>query len=137
MKQFSTDDMDNISRQDFLDSIRRIAGSVYDFHDRFGIPPISVNGSSDAAFDRLRTRLAYLVEETGEHSRELNQSNLLDASQELADVAFVAMGTLLELDDMGSEACHVVAAKNDRKTRETHTFESGSGKVVKRQANGG
>lgn len=128
------EDMDSISRHDFLDSINRIAGSVYDFHDRFGIPAISVNGSSDAAFDRLRTRLAYLVEESGEHSRELNQGNLVDASVELADIAFVAMGTLLELDDMGARACRSVAIKNDRKTHETHTFDAGSGKLVKRQS---
>lgn len=125
--------MDSISRQEFMDSITRMAGSVYDFHDRFGIPPISVNGSSEAAFDRLRTRLAYLVEESGEHSKELNQGNLVDASDELADVAFVAMGTLLELNELGANACQTVAAKNDRKTQETHDFDSGSGKLVKRQ----
>ena len=123
--------MDNISRQEFLDSINRIAGSVYDFHDRFGIPAISVNGSSDAAFDRLRTRLAYLVEESGEHSRELNQGNLVDASVELADIAFVAMGTLLELDEMVARACRSVAIKNDRKTHETPTFESLSRQLVR------
>lgn len=126
------EEMDQISRQDFLDSVTRIAGSVYDFHDRFGIPVISVNGSTDAAFDRLRTRLAYLVEESGEHSKELNQGNLRDASEELADVVFVAMGTLLELSDMGAQACQTVAAKNDRKTQETHEFDAGSRKIVKR-----
>lgn len=127
------DDMNQISRQEFLDSVARIAGSVYDFHDRFGIPPISVDGPSDAAFDRLRTRLAFLVEESGEYSRELNQGNLVDASQESADVAFVAMGTLLELNGLGAQACHHVAAKNDAKTHLTHDFDAGSGKLVKKQ----
>ena len=131
------DDMTQISREDFLESVTRIAGSVYDFHSRFGIPAISVNGSSDAAFDRLRTRLAYLVEESGEHSKELNQGNLQDASEELADVAFVAMGTLLELSEMGAEACHTVALKNDRKTHETHDFDAGSGKIIRRQTTDG
>ena len=127
------DDMTQISREDFLESVTRIAGSVYDFHSRFGIPAISANGSSDAAFDRLRTRLAYLIEESGEHSKELNQGNLQDASEELADVAFVAMGTLLELSEMGAEACHTVALKNDHKTHETHDFDAGSGKIIRRQ----
>ena len=87
--------MTQISQEDFLESVTRIAGSVYDFHSRFGIPAISVNGSSDAAFDRLRTRLAYLVEESGEHSKELNQGNLQDASEELAELALggTAVGT--------------------------------------------
>ncbi len=127
------DDMTQISRQDFLDSVTRIAGSVYDFQSRFGIPAININGSSDVAFNRLRTRLAYLIEESGEHSKELNQGNLQDASEELADVAFVAMGTLLELSEMGAEACQTVALKNDRKTHETHDFDAGSGKIVRRQ----
>ena len=126
--------MDSISRHDFLDSINRIAGSVYDFHDRFGIPAISVNGSSDAAFDRLRTRLAYLVEESGEHSRGVNQGHRGDAWGGRVDTAFVAMGTLMELEDMGARACRSVAIKNDRKTHEPHTFDAGSGKLVKRQS---
>ena len=126
--------MDDILRQEFLDSIARLAGSVYDFHDRFGIPAIGVNGSSDAAFDRLRMRLAFLVEEPGEHSKELNQGNLLNASSELADIAFVAMGTLLELNEMGANACRTVASKNDCKTHKTHEFNADSGKLVRRQA---
>jgi hypothetical protein len=75
--------MTQIPRQDFLDSVTRIAGSVYDFHSRFGIPAIDINGSSDASFNRLRTRLAYLIEESGEHSKKLNQGNLRDASENL------------------------------------------------------
>ena len=126
------DEMTQISRQEFLESVTLIAGSVYDFHNRFGIPAISINGSSDAAFDRLRTRLAFLIEESGEHSRELNQGNLRNASEELADVAFVAMGTLLELNELGAQACQTVAAKNNGKTQETHYFDAGSGKLIKR-----
>ena len=75
------DDMTQISREDFLESVTRIAGSVYDFHSRFGIPAISVNGSSDAAFNRLRTRLAYLVEESGEHFKKRTHGNKRNVSQ--------------------------------------------------------
>ena len=124
--------MSQISREEFLNSISRIAESVYDFHDRFSIPSLSSNGTSEQALIRLRTRLAFLVEEVGEHSKELNQGELKLASQELADVAFVAMGTLLELDATGSDACLTVAAKNDGKTHDTHIVEATSGKLIKK-----
>ena len=124
--------MNQISREEFLSSISRIAGSVYDFHERFRIPSLSSNGSSDHVLERLRTRLAFLVEEVGEHSKELNQGELNLASQELADVAFVALGTLLELDSIGAKACGTVAAKNDGKTHNTHIVEASSGKLVKK-----
>ena len=124
--------MSDISREEFLTSISRIAESVYDFHERFSIPSLSSNGSSDHALERLRTRLAFLVEEVGEHSKELNQGDLSEASLELADVAFVAMGTLLELDSIGAKACGTVANKNDGKTHDTHMVEATSGKLVKK-----
>ena len=124
--------MSSISREDFISAISRLAGSVYDFHSRFDIP--NVNGSSDQALSRLRTRLAFLAEEVGEHAKELNRGELDDAAIELADVAFVALGSLLELDSLGADSCREVAAKNDGKTTETHMLEAGSGKLVKRSS---
>ncbi len=124
--------MNYISREEFLSSISCIAESVYDFHERFSIPPLSSNGSSEHALERLRKRLAFLVEEVGEHSKELNQGDLSEASLELADVAFVAIGTLLELDSIGADACVTVASKNNGKTHDTHMMEATSGKLVKK-----
>ena len=87
---------------------------------------------TDDIFPRLCARLAFLMEETGEHARELNQACLDRAADEMADVAFVAMGTLLELNSLGANACHEVANKNDNKTLRTHTVEPSSGKLVRR-----
>ena len=123
---------DNVSRQEFVAAVSRLAESVYDFHTRFAILNINEKSHSDDAFPRLCTRLAFLMEEVGEHARELNQSNLDRAADEMADVAFVAMGTLLELDLTGANACHSVADKNDRKTLHTHMVEPSSGKLVRR-----
>ena len=80
----------------------------------------------------MKVLVNFLVEEVGEHSKELNQGELNLASQELADVAFVALGTLLELDSIGAKACGTVAAKNDGKTHDTHMVEATSGKLVKK-----
>lgn len=121
-----------ISREEFLTAVSRLAESVYDFHTRFDIPNINAKNTPGDVFSRLCTRLAFLIEETGEHARELNQASLDRAADEMADVAFVAIGTLLEMDSLGANACHIVADKNDKKTLKTHTVEPSSGKLVRR-----
>ncbi len=121
-----------VSREEFVAAVSRLAGSVYDFHTRFAIPNVNEKSLTDDVFSRLCTRLAFLMEETGEHARELNQAQLDRAADEMADVAFVAMGTLLELDSIGANACHDVANKNDKKTLHTHMVEPSSGKLVRR-----
>ena len=121
-----------VSREEFVSVISRLAGSVYDFHARFDIQNLNAKSNLSDPFPRLCTRLAFLMEETGEHARELNQGVLDRAADEMADIAFVAMGTLLELDAVGASACHDVANKNDNKTLQTHMLEPSSGKLVRR-----
>ncbi len=121
-----------ISREEFVSAVSRLAESVYDFHDRFEVSNLNDKNLSEDPFPRLCTRLAFLMEETGEHARELNQGVLGKAADEMADVAFVAMGTLLEMDSLGAIACQDVANKNDKKTLETHMVEPSSGKLVRR-----
>ena len=121
-----------ISREDFVEAVSRLAESVYDFHARFSIPNINAKDPDDKVFPRLCTRLAFLMEETGEHARELNQARIDRAAEEMADIAFVAMGTLLELDSIGASSCREVANKNDKKTLQTHMVEPSSGKLVRR-----
>ena len=121
-----------VSRDDFVSAVSRLAESVYDFHTRFDIPILNEKMPDSEVFPRLCTRLAFLTEETGEHARELNQGALDRAADEMADVAFVAMGTLLEMAALGAGACHEVANKNDKKTLHTHMVEPSSGKLVRR-----
>ena len=121
-----------VSREEFVSAISRLAESVYDFHARFDIQNLNAKSPHEDPFPRLCTRLAFLMEETGEHARELNQGVLGRAADEMADVAFVAMGTLLELDSIGAIACHEVANKNDKKTLQTHMVEPSSGKLLRR-----
>ena len=122
----------SISRDEFIVAAARLAASVYDFHARFDIPNLNANSPANCAVPRLCARLAFLMEEVGEHSHELNVGALDDAASEMADVAFVALGTLLELDALGASAAHQVANKNDNKTRQTHFVEASSGKLIKR-----
>ena len=120
-----------VSRQEFIAAVSRLAESVYDFHTRFDIPNINDKTPADDAFPRLCTRLAFLMEEVGEHAAELNRAELDLAAEEMADVAFVAMGTLMELNALGASASRKVADKNDKKTLQTHMVEPSSGKLVR------
>lgn len=124
--------MNNVSRDEFLSSISRLAASVYDFHERFRRPDEIESPSTAEYLGALRARLPLIVEELGEHSKELNNANLERASLELADVAFVAIGSVLALDTNGTGACHAVAIKNDSKNHNTHVYEESSGKLVRR-----
>ncbi len=121
-----------VDKKDFVAAISRLAESVYDFHARFDIPNFNEKTPRSTVFPRLNTRLAFLIEETGEHAKEINQGCIEQAADEMADVAFVAIGTLLELDSLGADACLQVSDKNDKKTLNTHMLEVSSGKLVKK-----
>ena len=121
------------SREEFVAAMARIAESVYDFHSRFGLPMLGAGLSPEQGLETLRTRLPYLVEEIGEHSKALNNDDLDDALPELADVAFVAAGSVLTMGVPAAlAACRDVALKNDAKTHDTHYLEASSGKVLRR-----
>ncbi len=121
-----------VTREEFVAAMARIAESVYDFHSRFGLPMVGAGLTPEQGLEMLRTRLPYLVEEVGEHSKALNNDDLHDALLELADVAFVAAGSVLTAGSPALNACRDVALKNDAKTLDTHYLEESSGKVLGR-----
>ena len=66
-----------IARDEFVATLSEMAGSVYDFHQRFDVPrigrPPAEEGPSADGLAALRSRLAFLIEETGEHAKEFNR----------------------------------------------------------------
>lgn len=126
-----------VMREEFVAAMARIAESVYDFHSRFGLPMVGSGLSPEQGLETLRMRLPYLVEEIGEHSKALNNDDLHDALLELADVAFVAAGSVLTAGSPALDACRDVALKNDAKTLDTHYLEKSSGKVLRRSRSDG
>ena len=120
-----------IERSDFVDAVSRLGDSVYSFHERFGLPTVAHEGE-DVILEALRRRLALLSEEVGEHARELNKGNVVDAVSEAVDIAYVALGTVLVLGIEGRAACYSISDKNDAKTLATHGNRGATGKVVAR-----
>ena len=125
-----------LTREEFVAAMALIAESVYDFHSRFGIPMVGAGLSPEKALEELRTRLPYLMEEVGEHAKALNNDDLDDALLELADVAFVVAGSVLNMGGLAAASCREVALKNDAKTAATHYLEESSGKVLRRPPSG-
>ena len=97
--------------------VGRLAESVRDFHERFGL----VGPSSEA---ELLSRIPIQDEEV----RELHEAVLSESpervAEEATDVLFVAIGTMLRLDpELAAQALRQVIEKNDAKTKETHPHQ--------------
>ena len=114
------------SSQTIAGLIAALAESVHAFHDRFGL----VGPTSQA---ELLTRIPIQDEEV----RELEHAVLHEApdrvASEATDVLYVAIGTLLRLDEgVAGRALAEVIEKNDAKTQGTHHINT-AGKVVRRR----
>ena len=109
------------TNHNFPKVVADFAESIREFHQRFG-----------CEFGSENSRLAMLHEEFNEHSLEvgIDESKAL---HELADLAFVALGTLELAGEAGIDALRVVAAKNGAKTSETHERNESTGKIQRRR----
>ncbi len=127
--------MENLRRERYVGAVSKLAESVFDFHDKFQVPELDTIYDSDnkeLVLETLRRRLSFLTEEVGEHSRALNRIELPNAVEEIVDVAYVALGTILVLGEQGDNACHDVSSKNNSKNAGDYVVNPISGKLVRR-----
>jgi len=120
-----------MTKAEFMNAVEALAESLWGFHERFNLPPLPEDTSWRVRMDNLRRRLPILVEETGEVARHIARDEMFETLCESADVAYIALGTLLTHGRQGADAAEEVATKNNRKTYDTH-FMSSNGKLVKR-----
>lgn len=99
------------------------AQTIVALHERF-----------DIELGHHNDRLALLTEEFLEHARECNKGDEDRILEELADVIYVALGTLQLAGDKGSAALRAVALKNSRKTLETHETNPITGKIQRKES---
>ena len=120
--------MPNTDRNEFIAAISELAAEVWDFHDRWG-----VEGRLPAsAFQRLRVRRPMLEEEMRELDAELDAGDLEALGEEATDVAFVAIGHLAAIEQLGIESARRVVRKNASKTDQTHYIDVTTGKITRR-----
>jgi len=130
--------LENLRKEIYVGAVSKLAESVFDFHDKFQVPELDdIHDPNNKEFvlETLRRRLSFLIEEVGEHSRALNRIELSNAIEEIVDVAYVALGTILVLGEQGNNACNEVSKKNNSKNAGDYVVNSISGKLVRRDKN--
>jgi phosphoribosyl-ATP pyrophosphohydrolase len=119
-----------INRESFVNSVIKIAKSVYDFHSRWDLL-----NTSKSYYLSIQEREELMMEEIKELSAEFNKSDE-DKSEtllcrEAADVLYVALGNMIGLNHEGVNAMNQVSEKNNKKTSKTHFFDKKEKKVKK------
>ena len=121
-----------VSREEFVDSISRMAGEVWDFHNRFEVGSGQFAGQS--ATEIVANRTSILDEEFNELAQAISENEGDDAvADETADILFVAMGHAEAMGTPGIEGIDRVSTKSVAKTNETHAIRPDTGKVLPRK----
>lgn len=121
-----------ISRRDFVDSVARMAGEVWDFHNRFEVGSGQFQGQSPTEI--IANRTSILDEEFNELSQAISEKEGDNAvADETADILFVAMGHAEAMGFPGIEGLERVTNKSAAKTNETHAIRPDTGKVIPRR----
>jgi NTP pyrophosphatase (non-canonical NTP hydrolase) len=121
-----------VSREEFVGSISRMAGEVWDFHNRFEVGSGQFEGRS--ATEIVANRTSILDEEFSELAQAISENEGDDAvADETADILFVAMGHAEAMGAPGIEGLDRVTDKAAAKTNETHAIRPDTGKVLPRK----
>lgn len=121
-----------INRRDFVDSVARMAGEVWDFHNRFEVGSGQFQGQS--VTEIIANRTSILDEEFDELSQAISAKEGDEAvADETADILFVAMGHVEAMGFPGIEGLERVTNKSAAKTNETHAIRPDTGKVIPRK----
>ena len=121
-----------INRRDFVDSVARMAGEVWDFHNRFEVGSGQFQGQS--VTEIIANRTSILDEEFNELSQAISAKEGDEAvADETADILFVAMGHAEAMGFSGIEGLERVTNKSAAKTNETHAIRPDTGKVIPRK----
>ena len=121
-----------VSRQEVVDSLSRMAGEVWDFHNRFEVGSGQFEGQS--ATEIVANRTSILDEEFNELAQAISEKEGDDAvADETADILFVAMGHAEAMGTPGIEGLDRVTDKAAAKTNDTHAIRPDTGKVLPRK----
>ena len=121
-----------IGRAKFVDSVARMAGEVWDFHNRFEIG--SGQFQDQGSTEIVDNRTGILDEEIAELAQAIAENEGDEAvADENADVLFVAMGHAEAMGTSGIEGLDRVTRKSAAKTTETHAIRPDTGKVLPRK----
>jgi len=117
-----------VTRKEFVDAVGFMADQVWDFHERWGLPPFDC--SKKSAKMAISERQHILEEEIVELSDAVKSGDTTEISDEVADVLFVAIGHAQSLLSSGISGIKRVTIKNAKKTKQTHKIRLDTGKLL-------
>ena len=117
-----------VSRDEFVDSVSRMAIEVWDFHNRWGFGSGMFAGTNPSSV--IEARRAILDEEVRELADAVSANDDHEVADESADVLFVAIGHIEAMGQNGLDAVDRVTEKNSRKTPSTHAIRQDTGKLL-------
>ena len=117
-----------ISREQFVQSVTRMAYEVWDFHNRWGFGSGQFEGVDPSAV--ISERRPILDEEIRELAEATDARDEVGVADEAADVLFVALGHIEALGERGLAGVDRVTIKNSRKTESTHAIRPDTGKLL-------
>jgi NTP pyrophosphatase (non-canonical NTP hydrolase) len=124
----SSDKAGQSNREVFVATAARLAGEVYDFHERWAL-------ESGMPLEVLIRRTPMLDEEVRELKDEIERKpadfDEPAMAEEAADVLFVALGHMEQLGTVGLAGMEAVTAKNIAKTTKSHFKHPETGKVTR------
>lgn len=120
----------NISKERFINAVGVLANSVYDFHERFGIEKYDFS-CGETLPAQIRTRLMLQDEEIWEVEEAMSNYDVDNLIEELVDVLYVALGNVINLDELAPKAIEHVANKNNAKDPANYVRNE-LGKITKR-----
>ena len=119
---------DGVTREEFVQAVSRMADQVWDFHERWGLPPF--DGSTRSPREAISKRQPILDEEIAELAEAVASGAATEIADEAADVLFVALGHVQSLLSVGVDGMLRVTAKNAAKTEVTHRIRPDTGKLL-------
>ena len=123
-----------LTKYQFESAVSVLAGSVYDLHERFGNKGYNFDKEIDLKVEvgfrqkMFASEFAEVVVALAEHDNE-------NLKEELVDLLYVALGSVLMMNDEALGAIDKVIIKNDAKTLDTH-YVNDDNKIVRREKNG-
>lgn len=134
------------TKEQFVDTVKKFAENIYEFHERWQFGPFNPQFQLGAGIQTtipglesrkkiMQERMPLISEEYEEVIEELKQlvsHDKLgsDLSDELADLLYVVLGTIHSLSMYGIYGMEEIMTKNNNKTPETHAVRKDTGKLI-------
>ena len=112
-----------LEKKQFVDLMKNVAESVWDFHERFDVEDIDFLSNKNNIKSLVYSRFGLQTEEMGEMARALAKGDFDNLREEIVDNLYVAMGTALVIRNSLINPLFDVLDKNDAKNPSNYNIK--------------